>query len=153
MQRAKKRTALLFMFFALILTAASGGVVWGFLGPGNNPPSFDNGSYQIRSADDLERSSTNNFREDMEYIEPGTYRTEGWVGRNSNTIGPTCYYVLLEFAGNFPMWTFIGEKQEFRTTGPATVTLPTLNRYDLPRGGFYSKDCEPWKRVEDREVS
>ena len=42
-----RRTAFLFVFFALIIPAASGAVVWGIR---DDPPSFDNGSYQIRSA-------------------------------------------------------------------------------------------------------
>ena len=65
----------------------------------------------------------------------------------------SCYYVLLLAAGSYPSWTSTRDQQEFWPSGPATVTLPILNDYGDPRGGFYSKDCKPWKRVEDGEAS
>ena len=99
MSASARNTALLFVFFAVIIAAASGAVVWGFL---DDPPSFGNGSYQVRSADALESSTTNDFREDLEGIEPGTYRTEGSIATTEHIIGADCYYVLLRFAGNYP---------------------------------------------------
>ena len=130
--------------------AASGAIVWGFLGPGSahcQGPGFGNGSYQVRSADALERSTTNDFREDLVGIEPGTYQTEGSIA------GTSCYYVILQVAGAYPSWMAAHNQQEFWARGPATVTLPALNDYGYPRAGFYSKGCKPWKRVEAGEAS
>lgn len=142
-----RSTAFLSAFLAVFIAAASGAIVWGFLGPGSAPPGFGNGSYQVRNANALERSIANDFREDLEGIEPGTYRTEGSITGNS------CYYVILQVAGAYPSWTGTHSQQEFWAQGPTTVMLPALNDYGYPRAGFYSKGCKPWKRVEAGEAS
>ena len=145
--RGRKQTVYLAVFCAVLIAAVSASLAWVFLGPGNDSPRVGNGSYQVRSADALENSGANDFREDLEGVEPGRYRTEGSI-RTGNNIGVACYYVLLQFAGSYPSWTSTDAMQEFWTRGPATLTLPVFNDFDLPRGGFYSRDCQPWERVE-----
>ena len=141
--RGRKQTVYLAAFCAILIAAVSASLAWVFLGLGNDARRIDNGSYQVRGPDGIAK---NLFREDMEGIEPGTYQTDGPLEDSR------CAYALPQIAGMYPFWDNV--EIHVVAAGPASVVIPPDGGvYPGESGGFYSRGCQPWERVEAEEAS